>query len=530
MTKEIAKSKDGKVVGYIVGRGKFIPKKNMDAFALKKQAQNIPQTDADLRTKRVKKDSQALKAEKDLELANIISPLYDPAQLIKLAESNTYHRRCAKQIASDVAGLGWRLQLKAGLNLEDLEGQDKKDAETEKIRLEEFLQHPNPDQAWREIMEAGEYDYGLIGWECYEIVRDKEYNNEDGEEGFEHGPVKEVYHIPGHTIRKVKAEAGEPIKFLQKRGMKKTYFMPAGILKDDGKAWKLNRTTGKYEDELTATDMANELVFIPDYSPRDSYYGIPGIVSALGALLGAIGVRDYNIQFFENNAIPQYAVLMYGVTAGEDLTALIEQYFKEEIKGDAHSTLVLTVPGTKEEVEIEFKELAVEVREASFRFYYKQNRDEIIDAHGIPPHRVMAVESGALAGNYAREATEIYKASVVEPRQEVLERRFNTLVLRGKYWEFKFADLDTRDVVKDVKNYQILFGLGAMTPNQIREMMGWEAQDGGDEYYISKQYVPLSEAGALMMSKSKGGNEEATKEFVATIKDLRQAIIKALEE
>jgi len=40
------------------------------------------------------------------------------------------------------------------------------------------------------------------------------------------------------------------------------------------------------------------------------------------------------------------------------------------------------------EVNIEFKPLSTEVKEASFRLFRQDNRDEILAAHGVPPYRM----------------------------------------------------------------------------------------------------------------------------------------------
>ena len=84
------------------------------------------------------------------------------------------------------------------------------------------------------------------------------------------------------------------------------------------------------------------------------------------------------------------------------------------------------------EVNIEFKRFECEVKEASFRLHRQDNRDEILAAHGVPPYRVGVAETGSLGGNTARESTEIYKRSVIEPRQEMLESMINKHIFVGR--------------------------------------------------------------------------------------------------
>jgi capsid portal protein len=68
---------------------------------------------------------------------------------------------------------------------------------------------------------------------------------------------------------------------------------------------------------------------------------------------------DFNIQFFENNAVPQYAILVKGGELAKGTRKRIEEYFREHIKGQAHKTLILEVVGEEgEEVDVEIKPLA----------------------------------------------------------------------------------------------------------------------------------------------------------------------------
>ncbi len=140
--------------------------------------------------------------------------------------------------------------------------------------------------------------------------------------------------------------------------------------------------------------------------------------------------------------------------------------------------MVLAVPtgGQAGEVKIEFKPLAVETKEASFRLYRTDNRDEVIAAHRVPPYRLGISETGSLGGTTATESIEIYKTSVIEPRQQVLEAAINKYILwatpeEGGFgatgWKFEFADIDNADETHDVDLLCKLFDKGAVTPNQI---------------------------------------------------------------
>ena len=83
---------------------------------------------------------------------------------------------------------------------------------------------------------------------------------------------------------------------------------------------------------------------------------------------------------------------------------------------------------------------------------------------------------GALGGNIAREATEVYKTSVIEPRQETIQTLINRYIIWGMFeaydWEFEFSPIDTSDESHDIEIAVKLFEKAAMTPNDLIRNFG----------------------------------------------------------
>jgi capsid portal protein len=211
---------------------------------------------------------------------------------------------------------------------------------------------------------------------------------------------------------------------------------------------------------------------------------MPDIIPAIGAIYGDVSRRNYNISFFENYGVPAYAVFITGDYDEGELDELgrsqfevaIEEHFKA-MKNKPHSTLIMSVPSaTGGDVKVEFKPLSLETKEASFRLYRLDNRDEVLSAHAVPPYRAGIAETGSLRGSTAEEATEIYKMSVIEPRQEMLEAAINLHIVRNGFqvfgWEFKLGSIDNTDEKHDLFMLQGLFAMGCVTPNQIISFFG----------------------------------------------------------
>jgi len=385
--------------------------------------------------------------------SGLVEPPYNPRQLALLVERNTWHYACCAQKAHDVAGLGWQMR----------PGTDGKGKPEDGERLQRFFANCNPRMSLREVLYCAQFDYESMGWLAIEVVRDLQ------------GTPRELWHVPAHTIR---VHASKPV-FCQLRGDKRVWF------KEFGEPRTYRRSDGRETRSLSSEEAANELIYVKSYFPMSSYYGVPASIPALGALIGELEAREYNLRFFENHAIPAYAVIVEGGDLDDDSRELVRRYFRTEVRRNPHKTLILSSPTG---VTIRLEKLNAQVREGSFRFYRKDNRDEVIAAHRVPPYRLGIAETGSLGGNVSRETTEIYKTSVVKPRQETLEDRLNRLIREGfgiEGWQFKFDEIDTRDEAADVEKTSKLFAVGALSPNEVRARLSLgEPYEGGDGYFL----------------------------------------------
>jgi len=410
----------------------------------------------------------------------LVEPHYRLEQLAQLMEHNTFHSRCVKTKAHDTAGLGWEIK-----TAEDLEGE----ASSEQYKsLYVFL-----SSQWAPLtvsLTRMMTDYESIGNGYLEVIRE-DYRPE--------ALVAVIKHIPGHTVRLHKSHN----KFCQVRGNKKAWFKQVGYEKD------VHRGTGEEKElgKIEADARANEILHFASYTSRSDYYGVPDVLPALGAILGTIAARDYNIKFFSNFGIPAYAVYITGdYDLGEPdengeyaLTKQVKKYFND-LQGEPHSTLILGVPSdVGGSVEVKIQPLAVEVKDASFRLYRKDNRDEILSAHGVPPYRAGIAETGSLGGSTAKESTRIYIESVINPRQEMIEQYFDHFILPSMEitdWRFQLKEIDTSREEHDLEVAGMLFDKGSMKPNDLIRFFGKrfglepdEKNEALEAYYIVGQRI-----------------------------------------
>jgi PBSX family phage portal protein len=482
-----------KAEAYILGDGEIITRDHLEKFRVKKQEGEGDNKKKDTDSGQVEEESWANLLKKNA----IVTPPYDFRRLILLLDNDSTHYRCVKQKATDIAGRGWDIVPAISPEKANLDNKEK---------LVKFFSFCNPNESFLEVMKKCWVDYESMGNLGLEVVR-------------KDNVPKALYHIPFHTMR----VCTDNNTYIQIRGSKKIRFRRFNTEEKIYKAWI--ETIGDVKD---IPDSGHEIIHILNYHPCSSYYGVPDIISALGGMLGQMEARDYNLRFFENNAVPDYAIVIEGGEFTPESKKVIKAYFENELKGSAHRTLVLPV---EEGVKVTFEKLTAEVRDASFRLYRADNRDEIVRAHGIPPRRVGIATAGMLGGTgEAKWQAENYKTSVVRPSQEVLEYRINDFLIKTGFgisdWRLKFSQIDITDELTDAKVNEIYVKAGVKSVNQVRGELGLEPVTGGEEPWVqtARGAVPLSQLHTILESNRKELEKDDREWYEDALERLREEL------
>lgn len=478
-TKKETKTEIRKGKAFIyTSKGHLVSLKKLDRYEVKKTS------------KQLKEDRQYFKEK------GLISPPYDPGVFLDYYESNGYLMRSVDQVAQDVGGLGYTLKPKEEVDLKT----NKKALEI-KGKMDKLLLRPNDEDSLIQILKHLITDWGSMGWWCLEIVR----NMKD--------EIAELYYVPAHTIR-VHESSNKYCQIRYIKGKKAhRWFKNFGYEKD------VHKDTGEEKEKngITEEDRANELIFYRNFTSRSDFYGTPNILGSIGAVLSLIGIRDYNLSFFENYGVPSALVVLQGEW-DEDSDKTIKEFLDTEIKGseNAHKTLVLQIPeegGKLEWIPLETKKKD----EGGFKIYLKMQRDEVLVAYSMPPYKLGIAEEGALGGNTAKESNINYIFSMIRPLQLDMEFIFNGRILPTFYEKDKEKDFiplfdfflkvtDTRDLDAEVKRCFQLFSVGAMNPNQIRKKFDLgDPYDEGEQYHIGAQFKPIGEESMEKLSTEQLG-------------------------
>jgi capsid portal protein len=202
------------------------------------------------------------------------------------------------------------------------------------------------------------------------------------------------------------------------------------------------------EDPINSDPNPNEVIHFKTYSPNNTYYGIPSSVSAAAAIIGDKFAKEYNIDYFENKAIPRYAIIVKGAKLSNRSKQELVNYFRQEVKGRNHGTLIVPLPASLGgDTDIKFEKLEAGIQDASFDKYRKSNRDEILVANRVPAPKVGVYDNANLA--VSRDADKTFKTQVIGPDQSVIEKKLNRLIAEFTdlvHIKFERIDLVDEDI------------------------------------------------------------------------------------
>lgn len=388
----------------------------------------------------------------------VVSPPYNPESFAQIYLMNSAHYSAVNAKVANIVGLGFKLvdSTATKRKLEKLTDEAKLKrvrAQVEEGRedLFEVLENLNEEETFTEVLIKVWRDYEVMGNGYIEIVR-----NRDKSIGY-------VGHIPAQTMRIRRARDG----FVQISGRKAQFFRNFG-----DQDTRNPISTGK-----TA-----EVLHIKRYAPGNTYYGVPDVAAAMQAITGSEFASRYNLEYFENKAVPRYLITLKGANLGAAAQSDLLSFFETGLKGQNHRSLFIPLPSDEGNNKVEFDIEAVEAsnQDSSFKDYSKNNRNEILMAHRVPISKVSTADGASLA--IARDADKTFKEQVCQPEQKTLEKKLNRIVkeftdaFELKLNEMTLTDANTQSQIDErmVKN-------GIWLPNEVRARDGMSTLSGGDE-------------------------------------------------
>jgi PBSX family phage portal protein len=369
------------------------------------------------------------------------------------------HAAIDAKVANTV-GLGYRFETAPDVvirmeNMENQSAMDKARKRLERIKGEaiEWIESLNSDDSFLTTMEKVNLDLESTGNAYIEVGR-----TVTGEVGY-------LGHIPATTMRVRRIRDG----FTQIVSGQVVYFRNFG---------------GTNPNPITEDPRPNEVIHLKAYSPLNTFYGVPDILSAYLSLKGDQLAAQFNIDYFENKAVPRYIVVVKGAKLDSESEDRLFRFLQTGLKGQNHRTLYVPLPADQDGNKIEFTMVPIEanVQEASFDKYHQKNRDNILMAHQVPLSKLGGVDAGGLAAALSQDRT--FKEQVTRPAQRYIEKMINKVVrTKTDLVSLKFKELTLTDEVSQSQILERYLKTQVITPNEAREQLGMPHRPDGDEVF-----------------------------------------------
>ena len=396
-------------------------------------------------------------------LFDVITPPWNVYELANYYDTSFANHAAIDAKVENIVGLGYDFEVSPStmLRLEsnkdkDQVGRARNRIERAKIEMHEWIESLNDDDSFTTTMMKVYTDVQAVGNGFLEVGRTTR-----GEIGY-------IGHIPATTMRVRRLRDG----YVQIIGSKVVYFRNFGA---------------KNNNPVTDDPGPNEIIHFKQYSPLNTFYGVPDIMSAITSLHGDQLASQYNIDYFSNKAVPRYVVTLKGAKLSADAEDKMFRFLQTGLKGQSHRTLYIPLPGDSDTNKVEFKMEPIEngVQEGSFERYRKQNRDDVLIAHQVPLSKIGGGDAGSIAAAMAQDRT--FKEQVARPAQRELEKIINKIVKeKTDVLVLKFNELTLTDEIAQSQIVERYIKTQVMLPNEARSILGLPQREGGDEPFNPK--------------------------------------------
>jgi PBSX family phage portal protein len=393
-------------------------------------------------------------------LFDVITPPWNLYELANYYDTSFANHAAIDAKVENIVGLGYDFNVakSALFKMESMMNTEQRDRarnriERTKIELVEWLESLNRNESFTHIMTKFYTDVQATGNGYLEIGRTTS------------GKIGYLGHIPATTMRARRKKDG----YVQIIGQKVVYFRNFGATN---------------ANPVTADPRPNEIIHYREYSPLNTYYGVPDIMSAISSLHGDQLASQYNIDYFGNKAVPRYVVTLKGAKLSSEAEDKLFRFLQTSLKGQSHRTLYIPLPGDSADNKVEFEMKPIEngVQEASFNEYRIRNRDDILVAHQVPLSKIGGGDSGSIAAALAQDRT--FKEQVARPAQKNLEKTLNRIISeKTDILELKFNELTLTDEIAQSQIIERYVKTQVYTRNEARSQLGLPQHPDADDFF-----------------------------------------------
>jgi PBSX family phage portal protein len=475
---------------------------------------------------------------KNLYNNEVIEPPYNLKELKRIAEYSTILQQCVDAYRTNIVGFGFQPEYTFDINAKGVSENEKKQAENEWIRLEEFIKYLHFDESAETIFGYALDDREKTGNGFVEVLRDG-LGNPAGIEYIDCQNMRVCSYTDPVEVEFTITENGVPKKIKRLKKFRRYVQMVNGkkvFFKEYGDPRIMNLATGKFDDNTPEHLRATEVIH---FKIGSGTYGVPRWIGHIVSLYGARKAEELNYMYFKQGRHTPAAIIVENGMLSETSFNQLQEYMNS-IEGveNAHKFLLLEAEGIETTTEtgmdkpapvkVQIKSLAeVLQQDALFLEYDKKTRDKLRSAFRLPPlYTGEAHEYNRATADTARKITE---EQVFQPERKYLSNKLNTLFLPAlelQRVKITLKGPDFRDPVEIAKVLTPFINAGAASPNDLRDLLGRvlgkTLEEWPEEFNLPFQMILKEQQNTfpILLQKSK----EQQNDLILLLKDIRDAL------
>lgn len=369
-------------------------------------------------------------------------PVWTDINFAKLAKEgyqrNPYVYACVREIALACAGIPWLLYRKKG----DL-------VEVDDHPLLQLLKCPNPSQGQSGFIQSIVSFLMISGNAYVERV------------GPRNGTPKELYTLRPDRMKVIAGNSVQPIA---------------------GYEYKTGSSTVAFPPEV--------ILHLKLFNPLNDWYGMSPLEAAARSVDQNNESKAWNVALLQNAARPSGALVTEGRLTDEQFEKL-KKMINEKYASYANAGKPIILEGG-----LDWKEMSLNPSDMEWLEGQKLSAREIAIAFGVPPEMIGDTANKTYS-NYQAARKAFYHETVL-PLMDYIRDEFNNWLV-PLFGEELHLDYDTEAIEAlqedRQKVWESVIGAvkaGVLTPNEAREMLGYEALKGADVLLVSATMLPLT--------------------------------------
>lgn len=214
--------------------------------------------------------------------------------------------------------------------------------------------------------------------------------------------------------------------------------------------------------------------------------------------------QAYSARFFGNGAQPKGGLKVPGALTPEQTKQFMEAWDSRHRGADRSNRPALLHSG------LEWVQIGMSHDDAQFVETRTLTRRDIFSIFGIPPHKAGDLERSTFS-NIEHQSIE-FVTDAIEPWTRAWEQRLKRALMppemRTRYFlEFDLKGLLRGDTAARSAFYRELFGIGALSANDVRRAENLKPIDGGDQYFVPLNMAPADKVMDILL-RDQGGESD----------------------